>query len=483
MNKPLRRLSVIVLLMFVALFASSTWISFVKAPELNADSRNTRTLYREFGTNRGALIVDGNEITTSVPIKSAFKYQREYSDGSLFAPVTGFYSIVYGRTGMEKAANEYLNGTSDSLWLNRLEHLITGADPQGSSVELTLNKKAQEAAYKVLGDQRGAAVAIDPKTGAILALVSTPSFDPNLLAGHKSSEVISAYKELSEDPSKPLVNRAIAGDTYPPGSVFKLITAAAALEDGMSADDIIDAPRQYELPGTSTKLNNFGGSACSATGKQSLADALRVSCNTAFAILGNELGEAKIAEQAEAFGFGEALQIPLGVTASRYPTGQNDAAVALSAIGQQDVRVTPLQVAMISAAIANDGQLMEPYLIEKVRTPDLAVVSETKPDTLSNPISKSTADQLTEMMIGVVERGTGVAAQISGVEVAGKSGTAETGNNKSQHAWFTAFAPANDPEIAVAVIVENGGNAGSEATGGSVAAPIARAIIQAVLNK
>jgi len=483
MNKPLRRLSLIALIMFVALFASSTWISYVKAPQLNADSRNTRTLYREFGTNRGPIVVDGNEVVKSTPVKSAFKYQREYTDGTLFAPVTGFYSIVYGRTGIERASNEYLNGSSDSLWWTRLEHLITGADPQGSSVELTINRKAQEAAYKALGNQRGAAVAINPKTGAILALVSKPSFDPNDLAGHTSAEVVAAYKALEADKDQPLVNRAIAGDTYPPGSVFKLVVSAAAIENGMSKDDVIDAPRQYLLPGTSTKLNNFGGAACSATGKQTLADALRISCNTAFAQLGNTLGEDKIAAQAKKFGFGDTLTIPLTVTASRYPTGQNDAQVALSAIGQQSVRVTPMQVAMVAAAIANDGKLMTPYLVDTIRTPDLQVVSQASPKEFSNPISADTAQQLTDMMLGVVQRGTGTAAQISGVKVAGKSGTAETGTNKNQHAWFTAFAPADDPEIAVAVVVENGGDAGSEATGGSVAAPIARAIMKAVLDQ
>lgn len=483
MNKPLRRLSVISLVMFLVLFGAATWIQFFQASDLNADPRNTRTLYREFGTNRGPIVVAGEEIARSVPIDSNFKYQREYPNGELYAPITGYYSIVYGRSGIERASNEFLNGTSDSLWFNRVQHLITGEDPAGSAVELTINQKAQKAAFEALGNQRGAAVAIEVKTGRILALVSTPSFDPNDLAGHKSATVVENYDELLADKDKPLVNRALAGDTYPPGSVFKLVTAATALENGMTSSDEIEAPDTYQLPGTTTNMNNFGGAACSSNGEMSLSDALRISCNTAFGILGNELGEDKIADQAQKFGFGESLEVPMSVALSRYPTGQNDAQVALSAIGQQDVRVTPLQVAMVSAAIANDGVAMKPYLVDRVRTADLDTVQSTKPSELGRAISSSTAAELTVMMTDVVKNGTGSAAQIRGIEVAGKTGTAETGNDSNAHAWFTAFAPADNPEVAVAVVVENGGNAGSEATGGRVAAPIARSIIQAVLTK
>lgn len=482
MNKPLRRLWVISLVMFLALFGAATWIQFFKASDLNADPRNTRTLYREFGTNRGPIVVGGESIAKSTPIDSQFRYQREYTESELYAPVTGYYSIVYGRTGIERASNEFLNGTSDSLWFDRIQHLITGEDPAGSAVELTLNAKAQKAAFEALGDQRGAAVAIEVKTGRILALVSKPTFDPNDLAGHVSKDVVANYEELLNNPDGPLVNRALAGDTYPPGSVFKLVTAAAALEDGLTPESEVNAPDTYRLPGTTTDLRNYGGAQCSPTGTMTFSDALRISCNTTFAELGNTLGEEAISEQAKAFGFGEALEVPMSVAISQYPTGQNDAQVALSAIGQQDVRVTPLQVAMLSAAIANDGVLMEPYLVDRIRTADLSTVQETKPKELGRAVSSTTASQLTEMMVNVVDNGSGASAQINGIKVAGKTGTAETGNDKDPHAWFTAFAPAENPEVAVAVIVENGGNAGSEATGGRVAAPIARSILQAVLN-
>lgn len=482
MNKTIRHISAVALVMFLSLFAATTWIQFVKAPELNADSRNVRTLYREFGTNRGPILVEGKAIAHSVPSNDNFKYDRVYTDGELYAAVTGFYSVVYGRTGIELAANEYLNGSSDSLWWSRLENLITGADPQGSSVDLTLNSQAQRAAFDALGDQRGAAVALDVETGAILALVSKPAFDPNLLAGHDTQEVIANYTELTGAANAPMSNRAIAGNTYPPGSTFKLVTAAAAMRDGLDPDSQVLAPRSYKLPQTSTELKNYGGAACTSEETMALSDALRISCNTSFAILGNDLGQDKLRAQAQDFGFNTVLEVPLRVTASSFPDELNAPQTALSAIGQFEVKSTPLQMAMVSAAIANGGKSMEPYLIEKVLSPKFNTVFEASPKKFGNPVTPQVAQGLTEMMVSVVEQGTGTAAKIKGVSVAGKTGTAEHAPGKSPNAWFTGFAPADDPKVAVAVIVEEGGDLGNEATGGAVAAPIARAIMQAVLT-
>lgn len=489
MNVPLRRVAIIMLVMFLALMAASTWIQFVKAPDLNADSRNVRTLYREFGTNRGPILVAGEPIASSVPVDDAFGYQRVYAQGELYAAVTGYYSVVFGRTGIERYANDYLNGSSDALWWNRLQNLISGEDPQGSAVELTIDPAAQQAAWDALGNQRGAVVALDPSTGAILAMVSKPSFDPNTLAGHTTSEVNATYQALNATDGQPLVNKTIAGNLYPPGSTFKLVTSAAALEAGtVTPETEIPAPDQLQLPQTSTMLNNFGGESCSPTGTMTLSDALRISCNTAFAQLGIDLGAPALAEQAEAFGFGNPLAVPMPVTPSYFPTeiaGEplNGAQTALSAIGQLDDRVTPLQVALVSAAIANDGTLMTPYLVKQVRTPDLSVAFSAEPEKLGTPVDAQTAHELRDMMVSVVQSGTGTAAQIPGVQVAGKSGTAETVKDAAPHAWFTAFAPANDPQVVVAVIIENGGDAGSEATGGRVAAPIARAVMEAVITQ
>lgn len=484
MNTPLRRVSLVALVLFLALMAATSWVQFVKAPSLNADTRNVRTLYREYGNFRGPLIVDGTEVALSKPSDDAFGYQRSYPDPEVYAAVTGYYSVVVGRSGMERYANDLLNGTSDSLWWDRFQHLIAGKDPQGYSVELTIDADAQQAAWDALGDQRGAVVALDTRTGAILAMVSKPSYDPNTLAVHKTSAVNEAYQALLADDGDPLINRAIGGDTYPPGSVFKLVTASAALESGTyTADSALDGTDGYTLPGTSTVLHNFGGGACASSGKISLADALEMSCNTAFASLGNGVGQDALRAQADAYGFDSTLSVPLSVTPSRFPDDIDDAQTALAAIGQGSVRVTPLQVAMVSATIANGGTELKPYLVKTVRTPDLEVVSRTSPTTLGNPVSASTAATLTTMMESVVTGGTGTAAQISGVSVAGKSGTAQTVEGEAAHAWFTAFAPADDPQVAVAVVVEHGGNAGNEATGGAVAAPIAKAVLKAVLKK
>lgn len=489
MNVPIRRVAVVALALFLVLMAAATWIQVAQAPTLNADGRNSRSLYRELSIQRGPIIAGGQTIAESVPVDDAYKYQRVYAEPELYAAVTGYYSFRFQSTGMERAANEYLAGTSDSLWWDRFRNLVSGGTPQGSSVELTIDPVVQQAAWDALGDQAGAVVALDPKTGAILAMVSKPSYDPNLVASHSSADASAAYQALADDPARPLENRAIAGRTYPPGSTFKLVTAAAALEDGLvTPDQQIAAPDQLQLPQSSSVLNNFGGATCSPTGTMTIADALRISCNTAFAQLGIDLGAEAIDTQAEAFGFDSRMSVPLAVTSSHFPLEEDgttiDAAkTALSAIGQYDVRVTPLQVAMVSAAIANGGTLMQPYMIDRVRTPDLTVAVKTDPEELGTPISRTTADTLRDMMVGVVQDGTGTSAQISGVQVAGKSGTAETTAGAAPHAWFTSFAPADDPQVAVAVIVENGGDAGNEATGGRVAAPIARAVMEAVINR
>jgi len=302
-----------------------------------------------------------------------------------------------------------------------------------------------------------------------------------VLAAHASGPVNEAYRALDDDPASPLVNRAIAGDTYPPGSTFKLVDAAAALESGLTPDSPVPSPDVLPLPASSAEIRNFGGASCGGA-TVTLTDALRVSCNTAFAQLGLDLGADALREQAERFGFGAPLDIPLRVTPSRFPQDPDQPQTALSALGQHDVRATPLQMAMVSAAIANGGDQMAPYLVQTVRSPDLDVIEEASPEVLRTPISETTAAGLRDMMVQVVENGTGTAARIPGVTVAGKTGTAQTSDEEAPHAWFTAFAPAEAPRVAVAVIVENGGNARNEATRGRVAAPIARAVIQAVLG-
>lgn len=481
MNTPLRRLASVALAMCLALMVNVTWVQFFQAESLNSDSRNVRTLYREFGNARGPIVVAGAAVASSVPVDDAFGYQRQYTDPALWSSLTGFYGLN-GRDGLERYANDDLTGRSDQLFFSRMRNLITGRQPEGASVETTINPAAQQAAVEALGDQVGAVVAIEPSTGRILALVSTPGFDPNTLATHNSSEATVAYQQLLEAPGNPLLNKAYR-ENYAPGSVFKLVVAAAALESGLyTADSELEAPVRLELPQTSATIGNFGGGGCGAN-PITLANALRVSCNTSFASLGMDLGANRLRDQAELFGFNDAgLSFPMTAVVSRFPTDSlNGPQTAQSAIGQYDVRATPLQVAMIAAAIANDGVLMSPYLVDTVRSADLTTTTVTEPEVFSEPVSARTANTLTDMMVGVVDSGSGVNAQIDGVQVAGKTGTAEDPGN-SPHAWFTGFAPADNPQVAVAVFVSHGGSMSNDATGGRLAAPIARAVMEAVLQ-
>lgn len=483
MNTPLRRLAVVVTLLFASLLLSTSWIQYVGASSVAAGQGNVREVYREFGRERGPIVVAGDPVATSTEVGGDYQYLREYPGGELYAHSTGFFSIVYGTTATERAENDVLAGTADSLFYSRIGQVLTGQDPTGGSVELTLDPAAQQAAWDALGDQRGAVVAIEPSTGRILAMVSKPSYDPASLASHDLAAVREAWDTLNADPGRPLENRAIASRTYPPGSVFKIVTAAAALESGTyTAASELPGPAALDLPGTTAVLPNYDNRPCGPGDLTTLAEAMRISCNSAFGQLGIDLGGDALREQAERFGYEDELSIPLAVTPSRVPEGMNAPQSAQAAVGQFDVRVTPLQVAMTSATIANDGVMMRPQLVRTVRGPDLQVVEQVEPDVMSDPVEPATAEAITAMMLDVVDNGTGTSAQISGVQVAGKTGTAQTGNDEAPHAWFTSFAPADDPQVAVAVVVENGGSAGSETSGGRVAAPIARAVMEAVLD-
>ena len=483
MNTPLRRLAVVAFALFASLLASTTFTQFVSAGDLRADSRNTRTILDELSRERGPIVVGNEAVVTSVPVDDQYQFQRTYTDAELYAHATGFYSLVYGATGIEGTESTLLAGTADQQFYSRLSDTLSGRAAKGATVELTIDPEVQRAAWDALGDQRGAVVALDPGTGDILAMVSKPSFDPGLLASHDRSAVVENREALLAQEGSPLTNRAIGGNLYPPGSVFKLVTAAAAIESGdYDENSVLPGPAELDLPQTSTPLRNSGGESCGAGDEVSLSNAMRISCNTAFGHLGMELGGEAISEQADAFGFGSDLRIPLKVAPSTIPDELNTPQEAQTAIGQYETRVTPLQVAMISAAIANGGELMRPNLIREVVTDDLDVLESPDPQSLGNPVSQETARSLTAMMELVVEDGTGQAAQIEGVAVAGKSGTAQHAEGASPHAWFTSFAPAADPQVAVAVVVERGGTAGDEASGGRTAAPIARAVMEAVIN-
>lgn len=486
MNAPIRRISVLIALLFTALLVSATVLQAVQARSLGQMTANKRTLLDDYSRERGAIVVDGQNIAESVPVDDQYQWLRRYPQGPLYSQVTGFYSYVVGAPyGLEHASNDLLSGDSDSLFVNRVTDLLTGRRTAGATIELTLNAKAQKAADEALGDSRGAVVALDPRTGAILAMVSHPEYDPNPLSSHNLGTASSAWKNLSTDPDRAYTNRAIGGNLYPPGSTFKVVTAAAALEDGLVQDEnsSVPGPATLDLPLTDTNLPNENRQACGPDDRTTLLRALEISCNTAFGSLGLELGGEKLRAQAAKFGFGDTLNVPLRVTPSSVPADLNAPQAAQSAIGQYDVRTTPLQMAMVAAGIANGGRVMTPYLIDSVRSADLDTISGSpQPVELSQAVSERTAQILTTMMVGVVENGSGARAQISGVAVAGKTGTAQHDPGKPPHAWFISFAPADDPKVAVAVVVEDGGVTGSEVGGGRVAAPIAKAVMEAVLQ-
>nr|WP_208402731.1 penicillin-binding transpeptidase domain-containing protein [Lysinibacter cavernae] len=481
----------VIFVMFLALMTSSTIIQVGAADELRADPRNTRTRYASFDVERGAILVGGQAVAQSVPTDDEFKFTREYPQGPLYSAITGYYTLNQGMTGIESALNAELSGTSNSQFIDKLTRIITGQKPQGDSVELTINPVVQQAAWDALGDMTGAVVAMDPSTGKILALVSKPTFDPNSLTGNDDKQIIETYNSLLNDPTDPLINRAINGGNHP-GSTFKLVTTTSALESGdYTPQSTFPNTGQYQLPQSSSIVRNSWLGTCGPGATTTLATGLMSSCNTPFAQLGVELGSEALADTAESFGFDTELNIPLPVTPGFIPRVQNAPQTALSAIGQQDVMATPLQMAMVSMAIANDGQLMKPQLVDSVVNSDnLATVSEFKPEVFSTPMSAETAEEITQMMISVVSNAAGSAttARIDGVNVAGKTGTAENGTltdgtDKPYTLWFTGFAPAESPKVVVGVVVENGGGMGLEGTSEGIAAPIGKKVIEAVLNQ
>jgi peptidoglycan glycosyltransferase len=485
-NTPIRRLSVLIAALFTTLLVAATVVQFTQAKSLDAMAANKRTLLDNYGRERGSIVIGGQAIAKSVSVPDQYRYLRTYPQNQLYAQLTGFYSYSVGAPyGLEHAADDLLSGDADTLFVRRVTDLITGRKTSGATLELTIDPKAQAAADQALGASKGAVVALDPKTGAILAMVSHPSYDPNPLSSHSLNVAAKAWQTLSNDKDKPYLNRTING-VYPPGSTFKVITAAAALEDGAVSDEnsSVPGPAQLDLPLTSTNLPNEDGRACGPGDKTTLIHALEISCNTTFGSLGLELGGEKIRAQAAKFGFGDALQIPMRVSVSSVPADLNAPQAAQAAIGQYDVRTTPLQMAMVAAGIANGGRVMTPYLIDSVRSANLDIIQSTPdPVELSQATSEHTASTLTKMMVSVVDHGSGARAQIDGVKVAGKTGTAQHDPGKPPHAWFISFAPAVDPKVAVAVVVEDGGVTGSEIGGGRVAAPIARAVMEAVLNR
>ncbi|MET9226937.1 penicillin-binding protein 2 [Lentzea sp. NPDC003310] len=487
MNTPLRRVGMAMMVMILLLLGNATWVQVINADEWRKNPYNRRVLLDEYARKRGLITVaDGTVIADVKETTDRLRFLRTYNNGPVYAPVTGYLSVTYGTSGMERAENDLLNGSDDRLLARRISALITGRDPVGGNVQLTLNAKVQQTAYDQLTARgfTGSVVAIKPDTGEILAMASTPSYDPNELASHDAGAQASAWKKLNADGAgNPLVNRATQA-LYPAGSTLKTVVAAAALADGKTKDTQYTAKASITLPGSQTPLPNFNNTPCGPGETVSMETALAKSCNTAFGEMAGQLGANKLRRQAEKFGFNDPdLQVPLSVETSTLGDIPDDAALYQTGIGQRNVQITPLENAVVAATIANNGKRMQPYLVSKILGPDLKSIEDTKPDQVDTAMTTANANALRDMMIQS-EINTGGEGRLQNVQVASKTGTAEHGAKpleNNPHAWYIAFAPAQKPEIAIAVIVEDGGDRGLGATGGKVAAPVGRAVMNAYL--
>ena len=482
MNGGIRKVGAAVTVLLLVLVAQLTYLQIVNASKLDNDPRNLRSVLRDINRARGDIVsADGEVLAHSVPATdgSDFDYQRLYPLGGLTAQVVGYQSFVVGNMGIERSYNSELAGRASEL--RSLGDVLRGKETTGTVV-LSLRTAVQRAAAAALGDQKGSVVVLDVKTGGIVAMYSNPTYDPQPLAGHDTTAVNSYFATLTTDPAKPNLPRAYQ-EIYPPGSTFKIVTSAVSFDAGTSTPQTVyPSLNALDLPLTSNVLKNFGGATCGG----SVFESFVVSCNTTFAKMGLELGD-KFPPGLERFGVeGEAppLDIYPGAVRNTGLEGavfQTDAPqFAFAGVGQGTVATSPLAMAMVAASVANGGVMLQPRAALEIRDQDGKVVRQIGTSPWKTAMTPATAQVLNAMMRAVVERGTGVHAQIAGVAVAGKTGTAQNSSG-SPHAWFVGFAPAEAPRYAVAVLVENGGSLGSEATGGAVAAPIGAQVLQAAL--
>lgn len=484
MTRTIRHTAAFCALLLLALLVNAARVQVVVAGGYDDNPANRRPTIARYAQPRGDILVGGRPVTASRDTGEQLRFERAYTDGPLYAPVTGFSSQVYGTTLLEHAEDGVLAGTDPLLSSLPLVGELTRARDPGGDVVTTLDPEAQRAAYEGLGGRKGAVAAIEPSTGRILALVSSPSYDPGVLSGN-GPEAARAWARLNADPDKPMLNRAVR-QTYPPGSTFKVVTAAAALDAGVVADldEPTFSPDPYRLPGTTTRLTNEGDGCRDA----SLRDAFEWSCNTVFAKLGVDVGARRMVRTAQGFGFNDKrVRIPFSVAPSTFDTSVDRAQLALSSIGQYNTRATPLQMAMVAAAVANGGRLRTPYLVERTLRHGGATVATAGPRPSRQAMLPSTAAKLRELMEGVVREGTGTNAAIPGAIVGGKTGTAQhgLGNSGTPYAWFVSWAQDEremEARVAVAVVVEDASANRGEISGGGTAAPIARAVMQAVLS-
>jgi peptidoglycan glycosyltransferase len=492
MNKPIRTISIFCLLLFLALMLNATYLQYWKAGKLDDDPRNRRVLVESYSRERGAILVGRNPVAKSVESDDQYKFQRTYPKPFQYAPVTGWFSY-YSSTGIELTQNDVLSGEDSRLFVTKLLDLLSNKPTQGGNVQLTIDPDAQEAAYNGLknlpggANVQGSVVALEPSTGKVLAMVSLPTFDPNKLASHDLSSVSKTYQRLKDDPAQPLLNRAIQ-TRLPPGSTFKVVTAAAAIDKGIyDASSTVPGGVTYQLPlthGPTGQIDNEGRD-CGANGSRiPFTQAMENSCNTSFAAIAGEVGAEDMTKTAEGFGFNSHYFDDLVPQAeSVFPTDIDEAQLGQTGFGQYNVSATPLQMAMVAAGLANGGTVMKPYLVDEEQSADLDVLDKTDPQEFSQAVSSSTASEVTKLMVATVDDGTAYPAAIPGIKVAGKTGTAQAGqSDRSPYAWFISFAPADNPEVAVAVMIQNADIPRSEIAGGQLGGPIAKAVMEAVIK-
>lgn len=485
MTAQVRRVAAVMLVLFAALFLNLNWLQVIRANELANHPDNRRLLIQEYEIRRGTVIAGDQQVAFSEATEGTLKYQRRYEPPTRYAHLLGYYSIVYGRAGLEAALNEALVGAPAGLLAENLAELLGQRDPVGNTVRLTVDPATQSIAQEALGDRTGAVVVLDVASGAVLAHVSTPTYNPDRLSSHDTEDARAYWQELNEDPRRPLVDRA-RSDRYQPGSAFKIIVAATALERGLTPSTSFQDRASYTPPQTNRAITNFGPGPCAGGGTIDLMQSFVVSCNTVFAELGVELGADALVEQAERFGFNRRIPYTLSVAESVIPGDLDPPATAQSAIGARDVQATAMQMALVASAIANDGVMMRPHVVAEVldpsgrRTRGADVRPWVEGSMTAQAVSRETAKALQELMVGVVNRGTGTAARIEGARVGGKTGTADPGEGLASHVWFVGFGSVEGRTVAISVVLPG---APEGATGGGVAAPLAREVLRVALRR
>lgn len=482
MNTALRHVWIAVIALFILVFGALSYIQFFAAKDLNSNPLNTRQLYKNFDLARGAILVGGKPVAESVPSDDQFDYQRTYSDPKLYSFLTGFYSLTYGANMLEGVMDDELTGQSDSQFYKRMVNLLTGQQDEGASVELTIDPRLQRTAYDLIPDgQVGSIIVSEPKTGNILAMVSKPSYDTNLLAVHSGTKASANMAELLKTPGlSPNINPAI-GHLISPGSTFKILDLVAGLESGKyDLNTEYDVPDSITVPGAGKPITNFNEGICKNLTRAKLKFIVAQSCNTPFVAMSQAVGQDALRDVTERFGFGQQLEIPLRVTPSSFPADMDAPELGLSSIGQFDVKATPLQMNMVAMGIANDGVIMKPNLVKQVTAPDLSVLSQPEPEEFSTATSKEIADEVTELMRAPLDGGTAYQADIPGLDIAAKTGTAQLGDGTGRvNSWITGFAPADDPQVAVTIVIQKT----DYETGHNLTSPNLKKILEAVFNK